>query len=118
VRLALAVILAMTSPAAARDWYSVRRDPIYNTQTCCGGHDCAPVKPEFVHRDPATGDLRITIPLEEARKIFYNRMEPFDEVIPYERIQTSEDGQVHICLQSKNRGAMQGFWCVFTPPDS
>lgn len=116
--LCLGAIILLVTQAQAHDWYGVRRDPIYRTTTCCGGHDCGPVKPEFVHRDPATGDLRITIPLEEARKIFYNRMEPFDEVIPHERIQTSEDGQVHICLQTKNQSAMQGFWCVFIPPDS
>ena len=115
---ALVAAFVFLAPVAfSHDWYSIRRDPIYRTTTCCGGHDCGPVKPEFIHRDPATGDLRITIPLEEAREIFNGRQEPFDEVIPFDRIQIGEDGQVHICLQTKNHGAMQGFWCVFVPPN-
>jgi len=40
----------------AHDWYSSTADPVYQSR-CCGGHDCAPVKPKarswIVHRPPA-----------------------------------------------------------------
>lgn len=119
--LALAALVAaflVLAPvlAHAHEWYSKRRDPIYNAQTCCR-NDCGPVPSQYIHRDLTTGSIRVIIPLEAAKKIYHARMEAVDEVIPPERIQTSEDGQVHICLQSRNYGPMQGFWCFFVPPN-
>jgi hypothetical protein len=65
------------------------------------------------------GDLRVTLTLEEARKINPARRMAFDEVIPFDRIQTSEDGSPHICLMATDRREVgdprQGFFCIFLP---
>jgi len=123
-RLTLAAISAAffflaAAPAAAHEWYSGRRDPIFNTTTCCGNSDCAPLPAHAMSFTP-DGELRVTLSLEEARLINPARQEPFDEVIPFERIQTAEDGRPHICLMERNRGAegdrRQGFFCIFLPP--
>jgi hypothetical protein len=112
----VAAFVFLAPIASAHEWYSKRRDPIYNAQTCCR-NDCGPVPSQYIHRDPATGLIRVIIPLEAAKKIYHARIEAVDEVIPPERIQTSEDGQIHICLQSRGGNAMQGFWCFFVPPN-
>lgn len=66
------------------------------------------------------GNLRVTLTLEEAQKINPARTEPFDAVIPFDRIQVSEDGSPHICLMTSDRheygDQRQGFYCVFLPP--
>ena len=65
------------------------------------------------------GDLRVQLTLEEARKINPARRMAFDEVIPFDRIQISEDGSPHICLMATDRREVndprQGFYCVFLP---
>ena len=67
------------------------------------------------------GDLRVTLTLQEARRINPARSEPFDAVIPFDRIQVSEDGSPHICLMASDRAATgdqrQGFYCIFLPPN-
>jgi hypothetical protein len=119
-RLTLAAISAAflvlaTASAAAHEWYSQRRDPIYSTTTCRGGHDCAPLPAHAMTFTP-DGDLRVTLSLEEARLINPGRIEPFDEVIPFDRIQTAEDGRPHICLMRLKTDQRQGFYCIFLPP--
>jgi hypothetical protein len=112
-------VTAFTSSALAHEWYGKRRDPIFNMTTCCGGSDCAPLPPHAIRFTPG-GELRITLSLDEARRINPARVEPFDEIIPFERIQTAEDGQPHICLMAMNRfiegDQRQGFFCIFLPP--
>ena len=51
------------------------------------------------------------------RLINPGRIEPFDAVIPFERIQTAEDGQPHICLMRHSFDDRQGFYCIFLPPN-
>lgn len=111
----VAVLCLLASPAFAHSWYSQRRDPIYNTTTCCGGLDCRELPSHAISITP-NGDLRVTLTLEEARFINPGRMEPFDEIIPFERIQTSEDGSPHICLMRLKTDDRQGFYCIFLPP--
>lgn len=113
----LIIIVLGQQQAYAHSWYSQRRDPVFNAQTCCR-NDCGPVPSQYIHYDPLSGDIRVTLPLEVAKKIYHGRSTPFDEIIPHERIQYSEDGQVHICLQTTSDNAMQGFWCFFVPPES
>jgi hypothetical protein len=115
------VFLAPVLSAFAHEWYSGQRDPIFNQTTCCGGSDCAPLPPHAI--SSFNGDLRVTLSLDEARRINPRRVEPFDEVIPFERIQTvpPEGGAgPHICLMEKNRASegdqRQGFFCIFLPP--
>jgi hypothetical protein len=117
--LTAAAILAAATPAFAHSWYSQKRDPIYNATTCCGGSDCAPLPAHAMSITPE-GDLRVQLTLEEARKINPARRMAFDEVIPHERIQMSEDGTPHICLMATDRREVgdprQGFFCIFLPP--
>lgn len=114
------LFLAPVMAAFAHEWYSGKRDPIFNQTTCCGGSDCGPLPAHAMSYTP-DGDLRVTLSLEEARKINPWRFEPFDEIIPFERIQTAEDGQPHICLMQKSRASegdrRQGFFCIFLPPN-
>jgi hypothetical protein len=116
----LAFLLASGSAAEAHEWYGKRRDPIYNMTTCCGGSDCAPLPPGSMTVTP--DGLRVVLSLEQARLINPRRVEPFDALIPFERIQNSEDGQPHICLMEKDRAAMgdmrQGFYCIFLQPST
>jgi len=112
------LVLGLSSPAFAHEWYSQRRDPIFNTTTCCGGSDCAPLPSHAISY--FNGDLRVVLSLEEAKRINPRRQEPFDEIIPFDRIQIAEDGQPHICLMEKSRVSdgdrRQGFFCIFLPP--
>ena len=117
--IAAGLLAVMGAEAMAHSWYSKRRDPIYSTTTCCGGTDCAPLPAHAMSFTPE-GDLRVTLTLEEAKRINPARVEPFDEIIPFERIQISEDGTPHICLMRSNNAAdgdrRQGFYCIFLPP--
>jgi hypothetical protein len=116
-----ALLIALPSTAQAHSWYSGKRDPIFNTTTCCGSSDCREL-PSHAMSITASGDLRVTLTLEEARRINPARTEPFDAVIPFDRIQPSEDGSPHICLMAKDRisegDQRQGFFCIFIPDAS
>lgn len=111
------VLGLMATEALAHEWYGKRRDPIYSTTTCCGGTDCRELPPHAISITPE-GDLRITLTVEEARKINPMRRYGFDRVIRFDRIQTSEDGTPHICLQSQEdpNDPREGYYCVFLPP--
>jgi hypothetical protein len=110
------VFLVPVVSAFSHEWYSQRRDPIFNGTTRCGGFDCAPLPAGSISYTPG-GDLRVTLSLEQARLINPGRIEPFDAVIPFERIQTAEDGQPHICLMRHSFDDRQGFYCIFLPPN-
>jgi hypothetical protein len=83
--------------------------------TCCGGSDCRELPSHAISITP-DGQLRVTLTLEEAQRINPGRIAPFDEVIPFERIQMSEDGSPHICLMRYKVDDRQGFYCIFLPP--
>jgi hypothetical protein len=113
----LAVLIGYTGMAQSHEWYSTRRDPVFNTTTCCGGTDCAPIP---AHAMKVTPDgLRVTLTAEEARQINPRRYEAFDKLIEFDRIQTSEDGQPHICLQPTQNeyDSRQGYYCIFLTPN-
>lgn len=117
VALFLSCLWSQTS--SAHSWYSDRRDPIFNKTTCCGGTDCGPLPQHSMQITPE--GLRVVLTLEEAKAINPARSQPFDELIPFDRIQVSEDGRAHICLMAFNRDVMgdgrQGFYCIFLPPN-
>ncbi len=118
MRLALAIIVLMTIPAQAHEWYGQRRDPIFSTSTCCGGMDCAPL-PSHAISFAANGDLRVKLTVEEARRINPARLSDFNKTINFDRIQVSEDGQAHICLQPYEapEDPREGYYCIFLPPN-
>jgi hypothetical protein len=115
-------LLVFTVPAYAHGWYSGKKDPVFNQTTCCGNTDCAPLPPHAISY--VNGDLRVTLTLEEARRINPARKEAFDEIIPFERIQIvppEGDAGPHICLMAENRAKIdgdrrQGFFCIWLPP--
>lgn len=116
----LAALVLAATPAASHDWYTGKRDPIFNTTTCCGGGpkgDCAPL-PEHALRVTPEG-LRVTLTAEEANRINYRRFTGFDMLIDFDRIQMSEDGKPHICLQPTQNefDLRQGYYCIFLPPN-
>lgn len=111
--------LCVSQTADAHSWYSQRRDPIFRMTTCCGGTDCAPLPSHAMQFTP--DGLRVVLTLDEAKAINPGRTEPFDALIPFDRIQVSEDGRPHICLMTKDRSEIgdqrQGFYCIFLPPN-
>ena len=114
------IFLALTATfAEAHSWYSNRRDPIFSSTTCCGGTDCAPLPSHAIQITPE--GLRVTLTLAEAKAINPARVEPFNALIPFDRIQVSEDGRPHICLMSRDSADFgdkrQGFYCIFLPPN-
>jgi hypothetical protein len=117
VAISLAVLCLTAAAAEAHSWYSERRDPIFPATTCCGGLDCAPLPPHAIKITPE--GLRITLTVEEARRINPVRRYGFDKLIAFDRIQVSEDGQPHICLQPHDapEDPREGYYCVFLPPN-
>lgn len=122
ILLAVSFLCLTVSGAFAHSWYQERRDPIFNSTSCCGGRDCAPLPPHAISYP--NGELRVTLTLEEAQRINPLREEPFDEIIPFDRIQiVSPEGSSgpHICLMNRNRDRegdkRQGFYCIFLPPN-
>jgi len=115
--LTAAALVAIATPAMAHSWYSDRRDPVFNATSCCGNSDCAPIPPHAMSITP-DGDLRVTLTVEEARRINPMRRYGFDQVISYDRIQMSEDGTAHICLIHVDIPGDQrdGYYCIFLPP--
>jgi hypothetical protein len=113
---ALTALPFLSLTAEAHSWYSEKRDPIYSQTTCCGGSDCAPLPAHAISITP-DGDLRITLTVEEARRINPVRRYGFDRVIQFERIQNSEDGTPHICLMAHDmeNDPREGYYCVFLP---
>jgi len=111
------ILCLMPIPAEAHSWYSERRDPIYSQTSCCGGTDCAPLPPHAIQITPE--GLRITLSVEDARKINPVRRYGFDKLISFDRIQVSEDGQPHICLMAHDdpNDLREGYYCVFLPPN-
>lgn len=116
--LAVAFWLSL-APAFAHSWYSKYRDPIFNQTSCCGGTDCAPLPSHAMQMTP--DGLRVRLTLAEAQAINPRREEAFDQLIPFDRIQVSEDGRPHICLMQKDwveiGDKRQGFYCIFLPPN-
>jgi hypothetical protein len=115
--LSAAVLAALTSSALAHSWYGERRDPVFSATTCCGGLDCAPLPPHAISITP-DGQLRVTLTVEEARRINPIRRYGFDKIISFDRIQLSEDGTPHICLQPHDdpNDLREGYYCIFLPP--
>ena len=117
IAIAIAACLLLIAPVYAHSWYGERRDPIFNQTSCCGGLDCAPMPAHAISITP-NGHLRVTLTVEEARRINPIRRYGFDKIISFERIQISEDGTPHICLQPHDapEDPREGYYCIFLPP--
>lgn len=113
-----ALSLACATAAHAHSWYSDRMDPKFRNN-CCGGHDCAPLDTKFI-TITKDGLVHVSIPAEAVRAINPVRREAFEAVIDPERIQTSEDGQWHICIMGHDvpSDTRNGYFCIFSPPNT
>lgn len=124
VRLAYVCVLASIlialgiKVARAHSWYSEKVDPVFKN-ACCGGTDCAKldIVPGVLQAVPE--GYRITLTLEQTRKINPWSMFPLDAVIAWERVQPSEDGNYHLCIAPTMRNdSKQGVFCFFAPPST
>lgn len=115
---ALAASFAIAPQAHAHSWYSEKSDPVFGNP-CCGGTDCGLLT---VSRNVLSAEqrgYRIRLSLEQTRKINPFSAAPIDALVPWDRIQQSEDGNYHICLMTYHRDKMRGgVYCLFAPPDS
>ena len=105
-------------PAAAHDWYTDRRDPVYRWG-CCGGDDCATwkIRPGSITAEPTGYRVRLTLP--EARAINPYSQAPIDGLVVWPRVQPSEDGNWHLCIMPSNRTTESGgIYCLFAPPST
>lgn len=108
--------LAAVCPANAHSWYSQKKDPV--TQLgCCGGSDCHELLIEPGVLSAEVDGYRIRLTLEQAQRINRNRLEPLDVLIPWDRVQPSDDGNWHICIPRFEDVTVGNFYCFFAPPN-
>lgn len=107
--------LAAASHAEAHSWYTQKRDPVTRLG-CCGGNDCNTliITPGVISAE--TDGYRIRLTVEEARRINPSRNVPLDILVPWDRVQPSEDGNWHICIPRWNDVTVGNFYCFFAPP--
>lgn len=109
----LLFFVTFATPAFSHAWYVTKQDPVYK-KSCCGGEDCKELN--SVHIVVVAEGLHVRLTAEEARKINPNTILPIDTVLPWDRVQPSEDGNIHICLEPVNRaGPLFGVYCIFWP---
>lgn len=116
------LFLGFCPPSAeAHDWYTKKVDPVHK-KGCCGGSDCAvlPIDIPGVLTIEREG-YRVRLTLEQAKLINPQRKELFDHLIPWDRVQPSEDLNYHICIMAKDyesywRDPRDGTYCFFEPP--
>lgn len=114
--LAAALLLSAAAPAYAHEWYAKRTDPDYNNG-CCGGSDCKELDGGLVQSE-ADG-FRIRLTLEQAKAVNPEAWTGIDALVPWSRVQESEDGNYHICIFTSDRtGPRGGVICLFAPPAS
>jgi hypothetical protein len=115
---ALLISLLMLQPVAAHEWYSEKHDPVTGG-LCCGGSDCRQlVIVPGVMTAEADG-YRIRLTSDQARKINPYRIEAVDTLVPWARVQPSEDGNFHICIPpTRNLMMKSDFYCFFAPPST
>ena len=115
--LVIPLLLASATFAEAHGWYSQKHDPVFGT-SCCGGEDCArlQIDPGVLTAEPDGYRIRLTV--EQARLINRYTMEPIDALVPWDRVQPSEDGNYHLCIMPRIRDALRGgIYCFFVPPN-
>ena len=108
--------LALASPADAHSWYTKKKDPVTNLG-CCGGTDCNTLLIEPGVLSAEVNGYRVRLTLEQAQRINPARRDGVDILIPWERVQPSEDGNWHLCLPRWNDVTVGDFYCFFAPPN-
>ena len=107
--------MLMATAANAHEWYAHRSDPVTNGQ-CCGGSDCSILK---IDPGVLTGEAdgyRVRLTIDQARRINPMRLAAIDTLVPWSRVQVSEDGNFHICIPNYPMQHMvSDFYCFFAP---
>lgn len=101
----------------AHDWYSKRHDPVTG-HACCGGTDCAQLIVAPGVLEAVTEGYRIKLTAEQAAAINPYRYLGVNTVVPWNRVQDSEDGNYHICLPMDDSRVKDNFFCFFAPPNT
>jgi len=121
----LAVFIAANSdPVRAHDWFVGKNDPVTGGSCCTTAAnakhgDCAMlnVEPGVLTGDELGYRLRLTP--EQAGRINPNRKVGVDTIIPWARIQNSEDGNFYVCIPGTPISTMNAdFYCFWAPPSS
>lgn len=110
----LAGIMGATSVAHAHWWYTAKHDPV-TLRGCCGNSDCHELAIEPGVLTPEPDGFRIRLTAEQAQRINPGRLEPLDVLVPWSRVQPSEDGNYHMCLPRFNGVTPGDFYCFFMP---
>lgn len=105
VFLAVGIILVSTvSIGLTHSWYS---------PACCSGKDCAPIARATI---TATNEgYRITLGTADHPMV---AGDPVDEIVPYDRVLPSEDGEFHACVRPPVPLAMSTYAriiCLYAP---
>lgn len=109
-----AMAMLASAPAHAHEWYAKRSDPVFNNG-CCGGNDCNEFKGALIEAE-ADG-YRIWLTVKQAREVNKLASAPVDALVPWSRIQDSEDGNFHLCIFNVDRDPPRnGVICFFAPP--
>ena len=120
----LAALLFLPTAASAHDWYVGKRDPVTGSSCCTTSAtakygDCAQL---IIEPGVLTGEVdgyRLRLTAEQAQRINPLRTSPVDTIIPWERVQASEDGNYHLCIPRFAVPNMQAdFYCFWAPPNS
>lgn len=110
------IALLIPLNAQAHDWYSSTSDPVFQS-SCCGGHDCAPVDPDWVSEVPEGYRLRMSI--EESQTVNPSSSQPVDAIIPWDRVQSPPNGDklFYACVYDVDRAPPRnGVICFFATP--
>ena len=114
----IVALLLMTTPALAHSWYSKKVDPVYKN-SCCGGTDCGQLVVASGQLTAEADGYRIRLTLEETKKINPYSVAPIDALVTWDRVQTSDDGNYHICIMTSHRDNERGgIYCLFAPPNT
>jgi len=91
--LALIALLCLSQTANAHSWYSKKVDPVYGN-SCCGGIDCAQwvILPGEISAEE--NGIRVRLSLERTKTINVLSQFPIDALVTWDRVQTSEDGNL------------------------
>lgn len=109
-----AVLVALPAPAHAHEWYAQRSDPVFSNG-CCGGSDCREFDGALIEAEE--GGYRIRLTVAQAQEVNRNTLLPIDALVPWSRIQDSQDGNFHLCIFLSDRSAPRdGVICLFAPP--
>lgn len=108
-----AMVMLASAPAHAHEWYARRSDPVFNNGCCL--NDCNEFSGSLIEAEADGYRIRLTV--KQAREVNKLASAPVDALVPWNRIQDSEDGNFHLCIFNVDRDPPRnGVICFFAPP--